>query len=88
MCSGLDVGDRTVQRNTARYDGVQPLQSLERARNWQEIVATATGSPEPPEQGALDSTHFKAHRCAGGGKGRPRIGRSVSPKVAGTARVL
>jgi transposase len=36
---------------------------------WQEIFETVAGSPEPPEEVALDSTHVKAHRCAGGGKG-------------------
>jgi transposase len=36
---------------------------------WQQIFETAAGSPEPPEDVALDSTHAKAHRCAGGGEG-------------------
>jgi transposase len=36
---------------------------------WQQIFETVAGSPEPPEQVALDSTHVKAHRGAGGGKG-------------------
>jgi len=35
----------------------------------QQIFETVTGSPEPPEQVALDSTHIKAHRCTGAGKG-------------------
>jgi transposase len=54
---------------------------------FQQIFETVA-SPEPPEQAALDSTHVKAHRCAGGGKGGPRNRRSVSPKVAGTARFM
>jgi transposase len=55
---------------------------------WQQIFETVAGSPEPPEQGALDSTHVKAHRCAGGGKGGPRNRRSVSPGAAGTASFM
>jgi transposase len=55
---------------------------------WQQIFETVSGSSEPPEQAALDSTHVKAHRYAGGGKGGPRNRRSVSPKVAGTARFM
>jgi transposase len=49
---------------------------------WQEIFATVAGSPLAARTGALDSTHVKAHRCAGGGKGGPRSRRSASPKVA------
>jgi hypothetical protein len=44
------------------------------------------GSPEAPEQVALDSAHVKAHRCAGGGKGGPRNRRSASPRAAETVR--
>ena len=52
---------------------------------WQQIFETAAGSPEPPEDVALDSPHAKAHRCAGGGEGGPRNRRSASPGVAATA---
>jgi transposase len=52
---------------------------------WQTIFETVAGSPEPPEEVALDSTHVKAHRCAGGGKGGPRNRRSASPRAAATA---
>jgi transposase len=55
---------------------------------WQSIFEAVAGSPEPPEQVALDSTHVKAHRCAGGGKGGPRNRRLVSPGAAGTARYM
>src|SRR5215510_14325332 len=55
---------------------------------WQQIFETVAGSPEPPEQVALDSTHVKAHRCAGGGKGGRRNRRSASPRAAGTARFM
>src|SRR5215468_4545006 len=53
---------------------------------WQSIYKTVAGSPEPPERVALDSTHVKAHRCAGGGKGGRRNRRSASPNAAATAR--
>jgi transposase len=36
---------------------------------WQHIFETVAGSPEPPDQVALDSTHVKTHCCAGSGKG-------------------
>ena len=52
---------------------------------WQQIFETVAGAPEPPEQVALDSTHVKAHRCAGGGKGGPPNRRSASPEAAATA---
>ena len=51
---------------------------------WQRIFETVAGSPEPPEQVALDSSHVKAHRCAGGGKGGRRNRRSASRGVGGT----
>lgn len=55
---------------------------------WQNIFAMVAGAPEPPEQAALDSTHIKAHRGAGGGKGGPRNRRSASPGVAGTRKFM
>ena len=55
---------------------------------WQSIYEAVAGSPELPEQVALDSTHVKAHRCAGGGKGGPRNRRLASPRAAGTARFM
>ena len=55
---------------------------------WQQIFETVAVSPEPPEQVALDSTHVKAHRCAGGGKGGPRNRQLASPRAAGTARFM
>jgi transposase len=55
---------------------------------WQQIFETVAGSPEPPEQVALDSTHVKTHRCAGGGKGGLANRRSGSPGVAVTAKFM
>src|SRR5580658_2178494 len=52
---------------------------------WQQIFESAAQAPESPGEVALDSTHAKAHRCAGGGKGGPRNRRSASPGVAATA---
>src|SRR6266566_117987 len=40
----------------------------------------------PPERMALDSTHIKAHRRAGGGKGGRRNRRLASPRAGATAR--
>src|SRR5215470_7029656 len=41
---------------------------LERTGNLAKNIRSGGRRPEPPEQGALDSSHIKAHRCAGGGK--------------------
>jgi transposase len=53
---------------------------------WQRIFETVADPAEPPEEAALDSTHVKAHRCAGGGKGGPLNKRSASPGAVATAR--
>src|SRR5258706_153817 len=55
---------------------------------WQQIFELVAGSPEPPDQVALDSTPVKAHRCASSGKRGRRSRRSASPRVAGTARFM
>ena len=52
---------------------------------WQRIFETVADPSEPPEEAALDSTHVKAHRCAGGGKGGLLNRRSASPEAAATA---
>ena len=49
------------------------------------IMDVLKAPSRPPEQAALDSTHVKAHRCAGGGKGGPANRRSASPEAAATA---
>ena len=54
---------------------------------WQRIFETVADPTEPPEEAALDSTHVKAHRCAGGGKGGLRSRQSASPGAAATARL-
>ena len=52
---------------------------------WQKIFEYVAGAPDPVDEAALDSTHVKAHRCAGGGKGGPANRRSASPEAAATA---
>jgi len=45
---------------------------LREAPLWQRIFETVAGSPEPPKQVALDSTHVKAHQlCWRRKKGAP-----------------
>ena len=39
---------------------------------WREVFETLARAGGPPAVLLLDSTHAKAHRCAGGGKGGPR----------------
>ena len=55
---------------------------------WQQIFERVAGTPEPPKEVALDSTHIKAHRCAGGGKGGLPNRRSASPGVGVTAKFM
>ena len=55
---------------------------------WQKIFTAVAGDPEISGQMALDSSHVKTHRCAGGGKGGPRRRRSASPKADTTARFM
>lgn len=55
---------------------------------WQKIFETVATPSEPPEQVALDSSHVKAHRCAGGGKGGPNFRRSGARKEAATAKSM
>ena len=41
---------------------------------WQYMFAAITASlSDEDEQASIDSTHIKAHRCAGGGKGGPLL---------------
>ena len=53
---------------------------------WQKIFEAVASPPAPPKQAALDSSHIKAHRCAGGGKGGPNFRRLGSPRAAATAK--
>jgi transposase len=56
--------------------------------HWQKIFEAVAGSSDPPNQAALDSSHVKVHRCAGGGKGGPRHRLSGSRKVAVTPKSM
>jgi transposase len=46
---------------------------------WFEIFRTLTGSSGIIGTASIDSTHIKAHRSAGGGKGGPTRKRSGAP---------
>jgi transposase len=45
---------------------------------WQTVFETLAAAGGPPATVLLDSTHVKAHRCAGGGKGASKPRRSAS----------
>jgi len=54
---------------------------------WQYMFAELTAALSgTPEEISLDSTHVKAHRCAGGGKGGPLFRPSVAQKAVVTPR--
>jgi transposase len=53
---------------------------------WQRIFEMIEKKPEPARRAALDSTHIKVHRCAGGGKGGLSNRRSGSRGVAATPK--
>lgn len=52
---------------------------------WQEMFFTLAAAGGPPAEVLIDSTHMKAHRSAGGGKGGRSPRRSGSAEVAATA---
>ena len=52
---------------------------------WQEMFVTLVAAGGPPAEVLIDSTHMKAHRSAGGGKGGRAPRRSASAEVAATA---
>ena len=52
---------------------------------WQEMFVTLAAAGGPPAEVLIDSTHMKAHRSAGGGKGGRSSRRSGSAEVAETA---
>ncbi len=52
---------------------------------WQELFVTLAAAGGPPAEVLIDSTHMKAHRSAGGGKGGLISKRSGSAEVAATA---
>ena len=52
---------------------------------WQDLFVTLAAAGGPPAEVLIDSTHMKAHRSAGGGKGGRAVKRSGSAGVAATA---
>ncbi len=57
---------------------------------WREVFETLSRAGGPPAALLLDSTHAKAHRCAGGGKGgarrRPSGARAAGAPPRSTRR--
>jgi len=52
---------------------------------WQEMFVTLAAAGGPPAEVLIDSTHMKAHRSAGGGKGGRSSKQLGSAEVAATA---
>ena len=52
---------------------------------WQDLFLTLAAAGGPPAEVLIDSTHMKAHRSAGGGKGGRAVKRSGSAGAAATA---
>jgi transposase len=53
---------------------------------WEAIFYTLTGSSGVVSSAAVDTTHIKVHRSAGGAKGRPSATRSAARAAAAPAR--
>src|SRR4029450_3051019 len=70
MCSRADVDGSIVRRNMGRPRRSTIASTAGVRRECGRASSRRQPNPaEPPERMALDSTHVKAHRCAGGGKG-------------------
>ena len=52
---------------------------------WQEMFVTLAAAGGPPAEVLIDSTHMKAHRSAGGGKGGRSSRQSGSAEAVATA---
>ena len=52
---------------------------------WQDLFVTLAAAGGPPAAVLIDSTHMKAHRSAGGGKGGPASRRLGSAGAVATA---
>lgn len=55
---------------------------------WQKLFEAVTGAAQVPERVALDSTHVKVHRCAGGGKGGPNVRRLALQRADETRKSM
>jgi len=53
---------------------------------WEAIFYTLTGSSGVVSSAAIDATHVKAHRSAGGAKGGPSVTRSAARGAGGRAK--
>jgi len=53
---------------------------------WEAIFYTLTGSSGVVSSAAVDATHIKVHRSAGGAKGGPSVTRSAARAAAAPAR--
>ncbi len=54
---------------------------------WQYLFAEVTAAlAGTPDEISIDTTHVKAHRCAGGGKGGLLLRRSAAPRADATPR--
>ncbi len=54
---------------------------------WQYLFAALTSElAGTPDEISIDTTHVKAHRCAGGGKGGLLLRPSAAPRAAETPR--
>jgi len=57
--------------------------------HWQYLFAALTESlAGTPEQVSIDTTHVKAHRCAGGGKGGLLLRPSAAQRADATPRFM
>jgi len=60
-----------------------------RKGHWQYLFAVLTRQgADAPEQVSIDSTHIKARRCAGGGKGGLLLRPLGGPKAAETPKYM
>ena len=55
---------------------------------WQKLFEAVTGAAQVPERAALDSTHVKVHRCAGGGTGGPNVRRLALQRADETRKSM
>jgi transposase len=53
---------------------------------WEKIFEAVASRSGQPKQAALDSSHIKAHRCTGGGKGGTYSRRLGLRRAAATAK--
>jgi hypothetical protein len=72
----------------AEEDALQSVRALGSKGVWQDLFVTLAVAGGPPAEVLIDSTHMKAHRSAGGGKGGRAPKRSGSAGAAATASAM